>query len=120
MLAPKTLPNTAERIDLVNSTNPYFSNTGTELAHMHLSCDLFIFTHGKNQYKNLQTFADLARKSSGNLYYYQDFNSRTFGLKFSNELYHSLVRKTAWEGVFRIRTSCGFNQIRSFGNIQIK
>ncbi|CDW76512.1 sec23 sec24 trunk domain containing protein [Stylonychia lemnae] len=120
MLAPKTLPNTAERIDLVNSTNPYFANTGTELGHLHMSCDLFIFTHGKNQYKNLQTFADLARKSSGNLFYYQDFNSRTFGLKFSNELYHSLVRRTAWEGVFRIRTSAGFNQIRSFGNIQIK
>jgi hypothetical protein len=48
MLAPKTLPNTAERIDLVNSTNPYFGNTGHDLAHMHMSCDLFIFTHGKN------------------------------------------------------------------------
>eukprot|EP00347_Sterkiella_histriomuscorum_P022014 403331985 len=120
MLAPKTLPNTAERLDLVNSTNPYFSNTGSELGHMHMSCDLFIFTHGKNQYKNLQTFADLARKSSGNLYYYQDYLTATQGLKFSNELYHSLVRRVAWEGVFRIRTSQGFNQIRSFGNIQIK
>jgi len=48
MLAPKTLPNTAERIDLVNSTNQYFANTATELAHMHMSCDLYIFTHGKN------------------------------------------------------------------------
>jgi hypothetical protein len=34
MLAPKTLPNTTERMDLVNSTNPYFANTGSELAHM--------------------------------------------------------------------------------------
>lgn len=108
MLAPKTLPNTAERIDLVNSTNPYFSNTASELGHMHMSCDLFIFTHGKNQYKNLQTFADLARKSSGNLFYYPEFNSRTFGTKFYSELYHNLTRRTAWEGVFRIRTSLGF------------
>lgn len=68
----------------------------------------------------MQTFADLARKSSGNLYYYQEFNARTFGLKFSNELYHNLTRRTAWEGVFRIRTSVGFSQIASFGNIQIK
>ena len=75
-----------------------------------MSVDLFILTHGKNQYKNLQTFADLARKSSGNLYYYQEYSTRTLGLKFSNELYHDLVRKTAWEGVFRIRTSAGFNQ----------
>lgn len=120
MLTPKTLPNTVERIDLVNSSNPYFANTGTELAHMHMSCDLYIFTHGKNQYKNLQTFADLARKSSGNLYYYQEFNARTYGLKFSNELYHNLTRRTAWEGVFRIRTSTGFNQIGSYGNIQVK
>ncbi len=109
MLQPKTLPNTAERIDLVNSTNPYFANTASELAHMHMSCDLYIFTHGKNQYKNLQTFADLARKSSGNLYYYQEFNARTFGLKFTSELYHNLTRKIAWEGVFRIRLSNGFN-----------
>ena len=70
MLAPKTLPNTTERLDLVNSTNPYFGNTGSELGHMQITCDLFIFTHGKNHYKNLATFADLARRSSGNLYYY--------------------------------------------------
>jgi hypothetical protein len=108
MLAPKTLPNTAERIDLVNSTNPQFGNMGYDLAHMHMSVDLFIFTHGKNQYKNLQTFADLARKSSGNLYYYPEFNARTFGTKFYSELYHDLTRRTAWEGVFRIRTSAGF------------
>jgi protein transport protein SEC24 len=120
VLMPKTLPNTAERIDLVNSTNPYFANTGSDLAHMHMSVDLYVLTHGKNQYKNLQTFADISRKSSGNLYYYQEFSTRTQGLKFSNELYHNLVRRTSWEGVFRIRVSAGFNQIRSFGNIQIK
>src|ERR1700709_49589 len=103
MLTPKSISNTVERIDLVNSTNPYFSNTGSELAHMQISCDLFIFTHGKNQYKNLSTFADLARKSSGNLYYYPEFTLRTLGMKFSNELYHCLSRRTAWEAVFRIR-----------------
>jgi hypothetical protein len=41
-------------------------------------------------------------------------------LKFSNELYHNLSRKNAWEAVFRIRLSQGFNQIDSYGNIQIK
>lgn len=47
-LAPKALVNTVERLDLVNSTNSYFVNTASELAHMQLSCDLFIFTNGKN------------------------------------------------------------------------
>ena len=42
------------------------------------------------------------------------------GLKFSNELFHNLTRPLAWESVFRIRLSQGFNQIDSFGNIQIK
>jgi hypothetical protein len=32
-------------------------------------------------------------------------------LKFTNELYHSLTRKIAWEAVFRIRVSFGFNQV---------
>jgi len=104
----------------VNPTNSYFSNTGSELAHQQISCDLFIFTHGRNQYKNLATFADLAKKSSGNLFYYQEFNARTNGMKFTNELYHSLTRRQAWEGVFRIRTSFGFSQLTSYGNIQIK
>jgi protein transport protein SEC24 len=54
------------------------------------------------------------------LYYYQDFNARSQGLKFSNELYHTLTRTTAWEGVFRVRTSYGFSQVASYGNIQIK
>jgi hypothetical protein len=54
----------------------------------------------------------LAKKSSGNLYYYPEFNARSNGLKFTNELYHSLTRKIAWEAVFRIRVSFGFNQVR--------
>lgn len=41
-------------------------------------------------------------------------------MKFSNELYHALTRKTAWEAVFRIRCSTGFTQIASYGNVQIK
>jgi protein transport protein SEC24 len=31
-----------------------------------------------------------------------------------------LTRKNAWEAVFRIRTSFGFSQVTSYGNIQIK
>lgn len=64
--------------------------------------------------------SDLARRSSGNLYYYPEYNPRTLAMKFSNELYHGLTRKMAWEAVFRIRTSFGFNQIGTFGNVQIK
>lgn len=41
-------------------------------------------------------------------------------MKFTNELYHCLTRRVAWEGVFRIRLSFGFNQVASYGNIQIK
>lgn len=41
-------------------------------------------------------------------------------MKFSNELYHSLTRKTAWEAVFRIRVSTGFIQVGCHGNVQIK
>lgn len=41
-------------------------------------------------------------------------------MKFSNELYHNLTRKIAWEAVFRIRLSQGWNQLESYGNIQIK
>jgi hypothetical protein len=33
MLTPKQMTNTVERLDLVNPTNSYFSNTGSELAH---------------------------------------------------------------------------------------
>lgn len=84
LLAPKTA-NTVDRLDLVNASNPYFINTGSELAHQHITCDLFIFTSPSagnsgiqnSKYKNLATMADLARKSSGNLYYYHNFSTRT-------------------------------------------
>lgn len=33
LLGPKGPPTTVERLDLVNSTNAYFANTGSELAH---------------------------------------------------------------------------------------
>ena len=87
-------------------TNNFFKNTGIELAHTQISFDLFSFSFGQKQlYKNLRTFSDISAHSSGNLYYYPEFNSRSHGLKFSNELYHNLSRKNAWEAVFRIRLS---------------
>lgn len=41
-------------------------------------------------------------------------------MKFTNELYNTLTRKNAWEAVFRIRTSAGFGQIGTYGNVTIK
>ena len=96
-----------------------------ELAHTQITCDLFIFTHGSRnqqggQYKNLANLSDLAKRSSGALYYYPEYSARSLAMKFSNELYHCLTRKMAWESVFRIRTSTGFSQLASYGNIQVK
>ena len=68
-----------------------------------------MFTIGKGVFKNLQTFADLARFSCGSLFYYPDYEYYQAGLKFTNELYNCLTRSCAWEGVFRVRTSTGFN-----------
>lgn len=90
-------------------SNMYFHNSGSELAHVQISIDMFIFTHGKNQFRNLQTFSDLAKNSSGNLYLYPEFNTYAHSIKFTNELYNCLTRKNAWEAVFRVRTSAGFN-----------
>jgi protein transport protein SEC24 len=106
--------------DKISSSNLFFTNTSSELAHSQVSVDLFIFTIGKGVFKNLQTFADLARFSCGNLFYYPDYEYYQSGLKFTNELYNSLTRSCAWEGVFRVRTSTGFNQIATYGNKLIK
>jgi hypothetical protein len=35
------------------SSNQYFQNTGSELAHVQISVDLFVFTTGKQQYRNI-------------------------------------------------------------------
>ena len=56
-------------------------------------------------YKNVKIFSDICAHSSGNLYYYPEYIFRTHNLKFTNELYHNLTRKIAWEAVFRIRLS---------------
>ena len=66
------------------------------------------------------TFSELSKLSSGNLFHYPDFNQLTTGLKFTNELYGNLTRQNAWEAVFRIRTSAGWNQIGTYGNYLIK
>lgn len=71
-------------------------------------------------YKNIKIFSDICAHSSGNMYYYPEYSYRTHNLKFTNELYHNLTRKIAWEAVFRIRLSHGYQQLESFGNIQIK
>lgn len=62
----------------------------------------------------------MARFSNGNLFYYPEYEYYEAGLKFTNELYNSLTRSCAWEAVFRIRTSTGFNQIGTYGNKLIK
>ena len=65
----------AERMDLWSSSNGFFKNTGVELAHSQISFDLFSFGWGsKNVYKNLKTFSDIPERSSGNMYYYPEFN----------------------------------------------
>ena len=81
---------------------------------------MFVFTVGKGVYKNLQTMSDLARFSNGSLFYYPDYEYYQGGLRFTNELYNALTRDTAWESVFRIRTSAGFNQTATLGNKLIK
>ena len=91
------------------SSNPFFANTASEMAHCQVSLDLFVFAIGKGVYKNLQTMSDLARLSNGNLFYYPEYDYYQSGLKFTNELYNSLTRTCAWESVFRVRTSTGFN-----------
>mmetsp|Transcript_8506 Transcript_8506/g.13078 ORF Transcript_8506/g.13078 Transcript_8506/m.13078 type:complete len:95 (-) Transcript_8506:1220-1504(-) len=64
-----------ERIDLWQSTNTFFKNTGVELGHGQISFDLFSFSWGqKKQFKNIKTFADIPAHSSGSFFYYPDFN----------------------------------------------
>ena len=87
---------------------------------MQVSVDLFVFSVGKGIFKNLQTLADLARFSNGSLFYYPDYEYYQSGIKFTNELYNSLTRSCAWEAVFRVRTSTGFNQTGTYGNKLIK
>ena len=119
-LQPKSEQNAANIGDKINSSNMFFSNEASNMAHMQVSVDLFVFTIGKGVYRNLQTMSDLARFSNGNLFYYPDYEYYQGGLRFTNELYNALTRETAWESVFRVRTSAGFNQTATLGNKLIK
>ena len=66
------------------------------------------------------TLIELAKKSNGSAFFYPNFNAVKEGMKFTNELYGALTREQAWEAVFRIRTSQGFNQIGTYGNYIVK
>ena len=49
------VPNTAAS-DLhakFSPSSPFFANTALDYAHDQLSIDMFVFTHGKDQFKNL-------------------------------------------------------------------
>ena len=87
----------------------FFTSEASTLAHGQVSVDLFVFSIGKGNYRNLQTLADLARFSNGSLFYYPEYEYYQSGLRFTNELYNCLTRDCAWESVFRVRTSAGFN-----------
>ena len=51
----------------------------------------------------------MARQSCGSLFFYSEFDVYQHSMKFTNELYTNLTRANAWESVFRVRTSAGFN-----------
>ena len=60
--------------DKFGSTNPFFANTASVFAHWQINVDLFVFSHGKGQFKNVQTFSELAKKSNGNFFFYPEYN----------------------------------------------
>lgn len=57
----------------------------------------------------MATFSELSKKSNGNFFFYPEYSQYQHGMKFTNELYMNITRSNAWEAVFRIRTSLGFN-----------
>ena len=52
-LQPKSEQNAANIGDKINSSNMFFSNEASNMAHMQVSVDLFVFTIGKGVYRNL-------------------------------------------------------------------
>lgn len=102
------------------SSNVILRDLAMKMAHCFISIDLFVLSTGLECFRNLQTMADLAKFSSGNLFYYPNYEYYKLGLRFTNELYSCLTRECAWEAVFRLRTSPGFNQSATLGNKVIK
>ena len=74
-------------------TNSLFSEIGTRAASQQHSFDLFVFTHKPNQYRNIATLAELARKTSGSLYFYSEYEAGKDAMKLTNELYTCLTRE---------------------------
>jgi hypothetical protein len=60
--------------DKFGSSNVYFANTASDLAHWQISVDLFLFTHGKGSFKNVVTFSELSKKSNGNFFFYPEYS----------------------------------------------
>lgn len=52
--------------------------------------------------------------------FYPEFDVYQNAMRFTNELYNCLTRANAWEAVFRLRTSAGFTQMATYGNVLIK
>lgn len=74
---PQLLTKATDKVDAMSKFGPsstYFANTASQLAHQQISVDMFIFSLGKGQFKNLATFGELSQKSSGTLHFYPEFN----------------------------------------------
>ena len=86
---------------MVNSQTKYYQQKAFELANCCVAVDLFI---AASRYCCLYALGDLAKYTSGKVYFYPELKCGQSG-KLRSELWTELTQETVWEAKFRLRVS---------------
>ena len=92
---------------------PLFQDLGKEFSQLNISCTQFVRT---SQYCNLHVLIDLSKYSSGQVFFYPNYNHRISGEKLRNEVIMAFTGLTLWESTVKTRVSSEWSITAQHGN----
>ena len=108
----KLLGTEKEKQVLSAAPGDYYAQLGKRCVEAGCSLDLFLLP---NQYCDVATLSELARKCAGQIYKYDFFMADTHGARLCEDLSFAVANSVAFDAVMKIRTSTGVRAVDYLG-----
>lgn len=97
--------------------DPFYKQMAADCTKYQISVNVYALS---DKYTDIASLGTLAKYTSGQVNYYQNFQSAIHKEKLRAELTRDLTRETAWEAVMRIRCGKGVRFTSYHGNFMLR
>jgi len=95
----------------------FYRQLAMEVSRQQISVDVFCASKG---YCDLAAVGAISRFTSGQVFYYPQFDASVDGERLRHDVSHDLTRRTVWESVMRVRCSTGMHVENFYGSFFIR